>query len=94
MLFESQPSNSHCFVEWRQMSYGIDNQDVWAIDDITIRDVPSTKQIKRNLHLKTYKSKLTYIRPGFLLYFRLGSSQRKVFHYDDVENMKICFFFN
>ena len=70
------------------MTHGGDNQDVWAIDDITIRDIFSSKLIKRNLHLKTFQTKLTYIRPGFILNFQLESLQRKEskasFDFDDV----------
>jgi hypothetical protein len=52
ILFEEKTKSENCMIEWRQMTHGGDNQDVWAIDDITIRDVISTKSIKRNLHIK------------------------------------------
>ena len=75
-------------IEWRQMTHGGDNQDVWAIDDITIREIPSTKSIKRNLHVKTFQTKLVYIRPGFILTFRVEPVNRKesitVFDLNDV----------
>lgn len=73
--------------------HGGDNQDVWAIDDITIHEIPSTKLIKRNLHVKTYQTKLVYIRPRFILSFRLESTNRKesitTFDINDVKNT--CF---
>jgi len=45
-------ASENCLIEWRQMTHGGDNQDVWAIDDILIRDVVSTKLIKRTVHVK------------------------------------------
>lgn len=62
------------------MIHGGDNQDVWAIDDINIRDVISTKLIKRNLHIKTFQTKLIYIRPGYILNFQLESKVSFDFH--------------
>ena len=52
ILFDKKKESENCMIEWRQMTHGGDNQDVWAIDDITIREVISTKLIKRNLHIK------------------------------------------
>ena len=73
------------------MTHGGDNQDVWAIDDITIREVPSAKSIKRNLHVKTFQTKLVYIRPRFILSFRLESTNRKesmkTFDLNDVKTL-------
>jgi hypothetical protein len=84
MLFTKKPDNENCLIEWRQMTHRGDNQDVWAIDDITIRDVIPTKSIPKNLHVKNYQTKLIYIRPGFILTFRLESLTRKEFSFDDV----------
>jgi hypothetical protein len=71
------------------MTHGGDNQDVWAIDEIKIRDVISTKLIKRNLHVKNFQTKLIYIQPGFVLNVRLESMNRKeskiLFELDDVK---------
>jgi hypothetical protein len=71
------------------MTHGGDNQDVWAIDEIKIRDVISTKLIKRNLHVKHFQTKLIYIQPGFILSVRLESMNRKeskiLFDLDDVK---------
>jgi len=89
LLFDKKPDNENCLIEWRQMTHGGDNQDVWAIDDITIRDVISPKLIPRNLHLKTFQTKLIYIRPGFILGFRLESINRKEFNFDDVEKIEL-----
>lgn len=49
------------------MSHGGDNQDVWAIDDISIREIPSLKTIKRNLNTKyqTISMCLTILEWGF-----------------------------
>lgn len=44
--------NENCIIEWRQPTHGGDNQDVWAIDDITIRDTVSKKSIKKSLSTK------------------------------------------
>lgn len=52
ILFEEKIESENCLIEWRQMTHGGDNQDVWAIDDIIIRDVISAKTTKRNLHIK------------------------------------------
>ena len=75
------------------MTHGGDNQDVWAIDDITIREVPSAKSIKRNLHVKTFQTKLVYIRPRFILSFRLESTNRKesmtTFDLNDVKTLSL-----
>lgn len=89
ILFEKTPmNNNNCMIEWRQMTHGGDNQDVWAIDDIIIREIPSAKSIKRNLHVKTYQTKSIYIRPGFILIFRIEPINRKepitVFDLNDV----------
>jgi hypothetical protein len=52
ILFKEKMASENCLIEWRQMTHGGDNQDVWAIDDILIRDLVSTKLIKRTLHVK------------------------------------------
>lgn len=77
IIFEKNSTSDNCLIEWRQMTHGGDNQDVWAIDDITIREIPSAKSIKQNLHVKTFETKLIYIRPRFILSFRLESTNRK-----------------
>jgi hypothetical protein len=82
ILFEKKLNNDNCMIEWRQMIHGGDNQDVWAIDDITIRDVISTKLIKKNLHVKNFQTKLIYIRPGYILSFQLES--KTLFDLNDV----------
>ncbi|CAF2836302.1 unnamed protein product [Rotaria sp. Silwood2] len=88
ILFEEKVENENCLIEWRQMTHGGNNQDVWAIDDITIRDVISKKLIKKSLHVKNFQTKLTYIRPGYILSFRLELIQRKElkisFDFDDI----------
>ncbi len=91
ILFEKKIENNNCLIEWRQMIHGGDNQDVWAIDDINIRDVIPTRLIKRNLHIKTFQTKLTYIRPGYILSFRLES--KMLFDFNDV-NYFYLFIFN
>lgn len=52
ILFKDKPDQDQCLVEWRQMNHAGDNQDVWAIDDIRIRDVPTAKAMKKQLHVK------------------------------------------
>ena len=52
MIFNEKLESDNCLIEWRQMNHGGDNQDVWAIDDISIREIPSLKTIKRNLNTK------------------------------------------
>ncbi|CAF4678933.1 unnamed protein product [Rotaria sp. Silwood1] len=88
ILFEEKVENENCLIEWRQMTHGGNNQDVWAIDDITIRDVISKKLIKKSLHVKNFQTKLTYIRPGYIFSFRLELIQRKeskiLFDFDDI----------
>ena len=77
------------------MAHGGDDQDVWAIDDIIIRDVSVIKSIKRTYHVKyvktkvciqidflctlirTFQTKLMYIRPGYILSFRLDAINNK-----------------
>ncbi|CAF0744576.1 unnamed protein product [Adineta steineri] len=88
ILFKEKMESENCLIEWRQMIHGGDNQDVWAIDDIIIRDVISTKSIKKNAHVKTFQTKLTYIRPGYILSFRLEPINRKesniLFDFNDI----------
>ena len=52
ILFEESMESENCLIEWRQMTHSGDNQDVWAIDDITIRNIVSKKLIKKNLHVQ------------------------------------------
>lgn len=52
VLFDEKPLVENCLVEWRQMTHGGDNQDVWAIDDIHIRDLIAPKSIKRPSNVK------------------------------------------
>ncbi|CAF5171313.1 unnamed protein product, partial [Rotaria magnacalcarata] len=59
------------------MIHSGENQDVWAIDDITIRDVISKTLIEKSVPVKTFQLKLTYIRPGYVLNFRLEFVNRK-----------------
>lgn len=47
ILFEEKVESEQCLIEWRQIVHSGENQDVWAIDDITIRDVISKKSIKK-----------------------------------------------
>ncbi len=86
ILFEKKfdDNNNNCLIEWRQMTHGGDNQDVWAIDDITIRDIIPRKFIEKNFHRK-----LIYIRPGFILTFRLEAINSKVqFNVNDVRTKR------
>ena len=43
ILFNETAESDNCLVEWRQMTHSGENQDVWAIDGITIRDLPHLK---------------------------------------------------
>ncbi|CAF0939143.1 unnamed protein product [Adineta ricciae] len=77
VVFREKLDSENCLIEWRQMAHGGDDQDVWAIDDIIIRDVSVIKSIKRPYHVKTFQTKLMYIRPGYILSFRLDAINHK-----------------
>ncbi|CAF1574185.1 unnamed protein product [Rotaria magnacalcarata] len=77
ILFDEKVESENCLIEWRQMIHSGENQDVWAIDDITIRDVISKTLIEKSVPVKTFQLKLTYIRPGYVLNFRLEFVNRK-----------------
>ena len=57
-MFREKLDSENCLIEWRQMAHGGDDQDVWAIDDIIIRDVSVIKSIKRTYHVKYVKTKM------------------------------------